>query len=295
MSTASRYQAGPGKWSCGQVKPRDHVNRVVARSGTSFLWGMRALSAERRRAIYAIYAFCREVDDIADEPGENAHKRRALAAWREEIDQLYAGKPNWPTTRALLEPVRRYNLPRKEFLAVIDGMEIDARAAVRMQNLEELLHYCRKVAGAVGMLSIHAFGVPRNPGFQIAEKLGNALQLTNILRDLKEDAALQRLYVPLELLSKHGVPTTSLNEILAHPGFSGACAELAGLARGYYSETECLITEFGWRRIRPAVLMMVVYRELLDRLEERGWTRIDVSIRLTRLRKLLLALRYGLC
>ena len=295
MSTESRSQSGPGKRSWGQVKPRDHVNRVVARSGTSFLWGMRALSAERRRAIYAIYAFCREVDDIADEPGENAHKRRALAAWREEIDQLYAGKPNWPTTRALLEPVRRYNLPRKEFLAVIDGMEIDARAAVRMQNLEELLHYCRKVAGAVGMLSIHAFGVPRNPGFQIAEKLGNALQLTNILRDLKEDAALQRLYVPLELLDKHGVATTSLNAIMVHPGFSGACAELAGLARGYYSETESLIREFGWRRIRPAVLMMAVYRELLDRLEERGWTRIDVSIRLTRLRKMFLALRYGLC
>ena len=295
MSTASRSQAGPGRWSCGQVKPRDHVNRVVARSGTSFLWGMRALSAERRGAIYAIYAFCREVDDIVDEPGESAEKRRALAAWREEIDRLYAGKPKGPTTRALLEPVRRFNLPREEFLAVIDGMEIDARATVRMQNLDDLLHYCRKVAGAVGMLSIHAFGVPGNPGVQIAEKLGNALQLTNILRDLQEDAALQRLYVPQELLSKHGVATTSLNAILVHPGFSGACAELAGLARGYYSETERLITEFGWRRIRPAVLMMAVYRELLDRLEERGWTRIDVSIRLTRLRKMLLALRYGLC
>ena len=295
MSTASRSHAGPGRWSCGQVKPRDHVNRVVERSGTSFLWAMRALSAERRRAIYAIYAFCREVDDIVDEPGENADKRRALAAWREEIDRLYAGKPKGPTTRALLEPVRRFNLPREEFLAVIDGMEIDAKATVRMQNLDDLLHYCRKVAGAVGILSIHAFGVPRNPGFQIAEKLGNALQLTNILRDLKEDAALQRLYVPLELLSKHGVATTSLNAVLVDPGFSGACAELAGLARRYYSETESLITEFGWRRIRPAVLMMAVYRELLDRLEERGWTRIDVSIRLTRLRKMLLALRYGLC
>ncbi len=295
MNTASRLQAGPGKGSWDQIKPRDHVNRVVARSGTSFLWGMRALSAERRRAIYAIYAFCREVDDIVDEPGESTDKRRALVAWREEINRLYAGKPGWPTTRALLEPVRRFNLPREEFLAVIDGMEIDARATVRMRNLDDLLHYCHKVAGAVGMLSIHAFGVPRNPGFQIAEKLGTALQLTNILRDLKEDAAMQRLYVPLELLSKHGVPTTSLNAILVHSGFSGACAELAGLARGYYSETERLITEFGWRRIRPAVLMMVVYRELLDRLEERGWTRIDVSIRLTRLRKLLLALRYGFC
>ena len=122
------------------------MNRVVARSGTSFLWGMRALSAERRRAIYAIYAFCREVDDIADEPGENADKRRALSAWRQEVDRLYAGEPSWPTTRALLKPVRCYNLPREEFLAVIEGMEIDARPTVRMRNLDDLLHYCRKVA-----------------------------------------------------------------------------------------------------------------------------------------------------
>ena len=270
------------------------MNRVVARSGTSFLWGMRALSAERRRAIYAIYAFCREVDDIADEPGENADKRRALAAWRQEIDRLYAGEPRWPTTKALARPVRRFNLPREEFLAVIEGMEIDASPTVRMQNLDELLHYCRKVAGAVGRLSIHAFGVPENPGFQIAEKLGNALQLTNILRDLKEDAALHRLYVPLDLLSKHGIGATSPDAVLFHPGFSGACAELAARARVYYAEAERLITEFGWRRIRPAVLMMTVYRELLDHLEERGWRRIDVSVRLTRLRKILLALRYGL-
>ncbi len=295
VRTVSRSQAGPGSRPGGRINPADHVNRVVARSGTSFLWGMRALSAERRRAIYAIYAFCREVDDIADEPGEDADKRRALAAWRQEIDRLYAGEPNWPTTRALLKPVRRYNLPQEEFLAVIEGMEIDAGPTVRMQDLDDLLHYCRKVAGAVGRLSIHAFGVPRNPGFQIAETLGNALQLTNILRDLKADAALHRLYVPQELLSKHGVAATSLNATLSHPGFSAACAELAGLARGYYAETERLIAEFGWRRIRPAVLMMAVYRELLDRLEERGWTRLDVGIRLTRFRKLLLALRYGLC
>lgn len=295
VTTESRSQAGPGSRPGDRINPADHVKRVVARSGTSFLWGMRALSAERRRAIYAIYAFCREVDDIADEPGEDADKRRALAAWRLEIGRLYAGKPNWPTTRALLKPVRRYNLPQEEFLAVIEGMEIDAGPTVRMQNLDDLLHYCRKVAGAVGRLSIHAFGVPRNPGFQIAETLGNALQLTNILRDLKADAALHRLYVPQELLSRNGVAATSLNAILIHPGFSASCAELAGLARGYYAETERLTAEFGWRRIRPAVLMMAVYRELLDGLEERGWTRLDVAIRLTRFRKLLLALRYGLC
>ena len=177
-------------------EPLAHVRRVVTRSGTSFLWGMKVLPAERRHAMYAIYAFCREVDDVADEPGETTAKKRGLADWREEIARLYAGKPQWLTTRALLQPVRRFDLPREEFLAVIDGVETDAAPTVRMQTLDDLLNYCRKVAGAVGMLSIHAFGVPRDPGYQIAETLGNAVQLTNILRDVKEDAAMETPVCP---------------------------------------------------------------------------------------------------
>ena len=278
----------------GEVDPRAHVNRVVARSGTSFLWGMRVLPAERRRAMYAIYAFCREVDDIADEPGEVADKRRALAAWREEIDRLYAGRPEWLTTRALQTPVRRFDLPREEFLAIIDGMEIDAAPAVRMRRLPDLLDYCRKVAGSVGILSVHTFGVPMHPGPRIAEVLGNALQLTNILRDLKEDAALQRLYVPQEMLDRHGVAGRSPGAVFVHPGFAGVCAELAGLARGYYAEADRLLTELGWRKMRPAVLMMAVYRETLERLEKRGWKRIGGPIRLSRTRKTWLGLQYGI-
>ena len=266
---------------------------MVARSGTSFLWGMRILPAAGRRAMHAIYAFCREVDDIADEPGEVADKRRALAAWREEIDRLYAGRPEWPTTRALLKPVQRFDLPREEFHAVIDGMEIDAAATVRMGDLDDLLGYCRKVAGSVGILSVHTFGVPRHPGPRIAETLGNALQLTNILRDLNEDAALQRLYVPREMLARHGVEGVTLDAVLAHPGFAGVCEELAGLARGYYREADRLLAELGWRRMRPAVLMMAVYRETLDRLEERGWRRLGGPIRLTRARKMWIGLQYG--
>ena len=275
-------------------EPLAHVRRVVARSGTSFLWGMRVLPAERRHAMYAIYAFCREVDDVADEPGETTAKKRGLAAWREEIARLYAGEPQWLTTRALLQPVRRFDLPREEFLAVIDGVEVDAAPTVRMQTLEDLLHYCRRVAGAVGMLSIHAFGVPRDPGYQIAETLGNAVQLTNILRDVKEDAAIERLYVPLDMVERHGVVESSLGSVFIQPGFAAACAELAELARGYYAETDRLLAQLEWRQMRPIVLMMAVYRETLQRLEERGWKRIGSPVRLTRARKLWLALRYGL-
>lgn len=276
------------------VEPWDHVHRVVSRSGTSFLWGMRVLPAERRRAMYAIYAFCREVDDVADEPGEAVEKKRGLAAWREEIARLYAGKPEWLTTQALLQPVRRFDLPREEFLAVIDGVEIDAAPTVRMQTLDDLLNYCRKVAGAVGMLSIHAFGVPRDPGYEIAETLGNAVQLTNILRDVKEDAAIERLYIPLEMAKRHGVVEGSLSAVFIHPGFAATCAELASLARGYYAKTDRLLAQLGWREMRPIVLMMAVYRETLRRLEERGWTRLESPVRLTRARKLWVALRYGL-
>ncbi|MCY4430836.1 MAG: presqualene diphosphate synthase HpnD [Rhodospirillales bacterium] len=275
-------------------EPRTHVNNVVARSGTSFLWGLRVLPSERRRAMHAIYAFCREVDDIADEPGPVDDKARALAAWREEIRRLYAGRPTWPTTKELLYPVQRFDLPEREFLAVIDGMEIDAAPTVQMHSLTDLLSYCRKVAGAVGMLSIHAFGVPQHPGPLIAENLGNALQLTNILRDLKEDAALQRLYVPLDLLRRYHVVTRPASAVFDDPGFPAVGAHLAGVARGYYAEADRLLSELGWRRMRPAALMMAVYRETLDRLERRGWSQIGDPIRLTPARKLYLALRYGL-
>ncbi len=275
------------------VDPRAHVDRIVARSDTSFLWGMRVLPVERRHALHAIYAFCREVDDIADEPGEVAAKRWALAAWREEIDRLYAGRPEWPTTRALLNPVHRYELPREEFLAVIDGMEIDAAPVVRMRELGDLLDYCRKVAGSVGVLSVHIFGVPRDPGPRIAEVLGNALQLTNILRDLREDAERGRLYIPEEMLERNRIAVRTPSALFVQPGFAEVCAELAGLARGYYAEASRLVTEVGRRRMRPAVLMMAVYRETLDRLEQRGWNRIDRPIRLTRARKMWLALQYG--
>ena len=282
------------------IEPWTHVKRVVLRSRSSFTWGMKLLPADQRRAMYAIYAFCREVDDIADEQGAADDKRRALAAWRDEVDRLYAGEPRWPTTRALLGPVERFDLPRREFLAVIDGVETDVAPTVRMPRVEDLLSYCRKVAGAVGVLSIHAFGMPRHPGPRIAETLGNAFQLTNILRDLRDDAALERLYVPLDLLRENGVATNALHDAseglpdgFADPGFARACGALAEMARGYYAEAERLLAEIEWRRLRPAVLMMAVYRELFDRLERRGWTRIDEPVRIPRVRKTWIVLRYG--
>ena len=274
--------------------PWQHVNSVLARSGTTFLWSMKVIAPERRRAMYAIYAFCREVDDIADTPGEVAPRLAALNAWREEIDRLYGGSPAMPTARALAPAIRRFGLPREEFLAIIDGMETDLAQRVELAATDDLLSYCRRVAGAVGMLIIHVFGISAHPGPIMAKTMGNAFQITNILRDLVDDAKEGRLYVPRDILAQHGITASSPDDVLKHPAFAGVCTELALMARHHYVEADRLLGEIGRRRIRPIVAMMKVYSEILDLLERRGWTRLDLPVKPPKARVVWLALRYGL-
>lgn len=255
---------------------------------------MRLLPVRKRQAMYAIYAFCREVDDIADSPGESGQKLRQLEDWREEIARLYAGRPKYLISRALLEPAEQFNLPEKEFHAVLDGMEIDAAEQVRMRDIDGLLGYCRKVAGAVGMLSIPVFGMPHGPGPRVAVALGNALQLTNILRDIRADAARNRLYMPSEMLQKHGVEESSAVRATAHPSFAVACRELSGIARRYYQEAEWLLKGLDRAVKRPPVIMMHTYRETLKLLDRHGWENLGRKVSLKSWRKISLALRYGL-
>ena len=244
--------------------------------------------------MYAIYAFCREVDDIVDQPGHVANKKQALDAWRTEIGQLYAREPRWPTTRALKYAVQRFELPQEEFMAVIDGMETDAAQTLEMQTIGDLLTYCRRVAGAVGVLSIHVFGLPRIPGVLMAELLGNAFQLTNILRDLKEDADRQRLYVPARLLAKHDVAPRRFEDVFEQPGFVTACEELADLTRNFYVKADKLIRQLKWRQTRPVIMIRAVYRATFERLEKRGWDEWDSPVHLSRSRKFWLAVSRGL-
>ncbi len=272
---------------------RRHVHDVVRRSGTSFFWGMRVLSRERREAMFAVYAFCREVDDIADEPGELTARRQELDEWRTEIDRIYAGRPMQPTARALLPAVSRYQLPREEFLAVIDGMEMDLTNSMRAPTFEELRLYCRRVAGAVGMLSVRVFGATEPQSRDLAVSLGEALQLTNILRDLDEDAARGRLYLPRELLEGHGIPAASPPEVLRHPALPMVCRDLAALARERFAESEALIAQCDRRRLRPSIVMMEIYRRILDRLEHRGWKDIDRDVTIGTGAKLALFMRHG--
>jgi len=272
-----------------------HVERVVRRSGTSFYWAMRLLPPERRAAMYAIYAFCREVDDIADGPGAVAGKLAQLAAWREEVEALFAGRPpRRPTALALLRPVRAFGLPKDELIGVIDGMEMDARELMRAPRLATLELYCRRVAGAVGMLSIRAFGArgPAAPAFAVA--LGEALQLTNILRDLDEDAERRRLYLPAELLASAGVAARDPQAVLVDPRLSAACEALAERAALRFAEADRLRSPDDRAALRPAVLMMKVYERLLGRLRARGfaWPRAPVSIPAPE--RAWIALRYSL-
>ncbi len=270
------------------------ARQVVARSGTSFRLGMRVLPKARREAMYAIYAFCRAVDDIADEPGAQSDKLAALEAWRGEIENLYRGLPIRPIARALAGPIADYGLPKAEFLALIDGMEMDAREAVQAPSWDDYRLYCRRVAGAVGMLSVRVFGETGATADELAVTLGEALQTTNILRDLAEDADRGRVYLPRELLDQHGLPGQDPAALLAAPGLAPACAELADHARGLFGRARELIAACDRRRIRPALLMLEVYQRLFQRLEARGWDRPRTPVKVPRLEKLWIALRHGL-
>jgi phytoene synthase len=271
-----------------------HVREVVAKSGTSFLWGMRILPRARRDAMYAIYAFCREVDDIADEPNPRETKLRRLAEWRGEIARLYEGAPREPVAQALLGPVAAFDLPSDEFLAVIDGMEMDVCSQIVAPSMDDYALYCRRVAGAVGLLSIRVFGDVSAPARELAVVLGEGLQTINILRDLDEDAGRGRLYLPGDLLAKHGMADLSPDAVLAHPNLPAVCEEMTSLAKTRLQRARALLSQCERRRMRPARLMLESYERILHRLEARGWTRPRERVRLSRPEKLWVAFRYSL-
>ncbi len=276
------------------AEARDHVRRVVAASRTSFLQGMRVLPEARREAMYAIYAFCREIDDIADEPAPPREKIARLEEWRNEIDRLYDDRPRTLTGRALLPHRRAYGLDRADFLALIAGMEMDAAEDICAPSFAQLELYCDRVAGAVGRLSVRVFGAREPESDIVARELGLALQLTNILRDLDEDAARNRLYLPVELLDANQISARDPAAVLAHPGLGAVCAALADRARRHYAAAAAAMRRCARRPMRPAAIMMTAYRAVLSRLERRGWRQRDAPVKLPRPLKLWIALRHGL-
>lgn len=274
---------------------RKHAEEAVKRSGTSFAAGMAILPKKRREAMYAIYAFCREVDDIADNAGlSREERRRRLLGWRAEIDRLFDGRPQLPTGVALQEPVREFKLPKQEFLLLIEGMEMDADGPIVAPSMQTLFDYTRRVAGAVGMLSMPVFGAPRGDASEkFALSLGDALQLTNILRDVADDAGIGRLYLPAELLGRYGAPARA-EEIVNANGVAEVARDLSAIATQKFSAARAALKSLDWRTVRPALLMMGVYETYLKKLETRGWMRIGEPIAMSKVERILISARYAL-
>jgi squalene synthase HpnD len=273
---------------------REAIRQRVEAAGTSFYWAMRLLPSDRRHCMYAIYAFCREVDDIADDTTPPLQKRAALADWHAEIDALFAGNPRHLVARALHEPVERYALRRQDFHAVIDGMEMDAAQDIRAPDLATLDLYCGRVAGAVGHLSVHVFGDAGADAHAVADSLGRALQLTNILRDLDEDAQRGRLYLPRELLERHGITNTDPPTVLRHPALPAVCRDLADITERHFADAARAMARCSRRAMRPAAVMGAFYRATLDALLRSGWRDPSKRVHLSKARKLYLVLRHGL-
>jgi len=273
---------------------RESIRQRVESAGTSFYWAMRLLPQDRRNGMYAVYAFCREVDDIADDTSSPEHKKAALAAWHAEIDALYAGHPGQLVACALRDPVTRYRLRREDFHTVIDGMEMDAAQNIRAPDLATLDLYCARVASAVGHLSVHIFGDPSAAAHAVADALGRALQLTNILRDLDEDAQRGRLYLPREMLDRHGIREAAPSEVLRHPALPSVCRDLAAIAERHFAEADRAMAGCSRRAMRPASVMGAFYRAMLDALLRSGWRDPTRRVSLSKAQKLWLVLRHGL-
>lgn len=260
----------------------DHCEALTRRAASNFAWAFRLLSAERRRALSAVYAFCRAADDLADEPGQAADVPALLARWREELAAVYAGRARHPIGIALEDAVRRFAIPREHFEAVVAGVEMDTTRD-RYETWEhDLAVYCYRVAGAVGLICIEIFGY-RNPSArEYAVELGLAFQLTNILRDVAEDAARGRIYIPRADLRRFGCAEEDLLAGRASDAFREVMAFECARAGEHYGRARFLLAEEDRASLAPAEAMRLIYEQLLRRITYRRWDVFGPRVVLTR-------------
>ncbi|WP_051213267.1 squalene/phytoene synthase family protein [Rubritepida flocculans] len=261
----------------------DHDRELVAArvraAGSSFAAGMATLSGERRRALWAVYAFCRAVDDIADGAMPEVEKRRFLAEWRGKL-----AAPDCALSRELFLARRGFDIPLAECEAMVAGMETDATEHLRLPDEAALDLYCRQVAGSVGAMSVRIFGAPEAEAWGLA--LGHTFQLTNILRDVDEDAARDRVYVPRTLLAAAGIPEGPARDIVNHPAFPAICEALAARAAEGFARAEAELPRHDARALHPARVMMFGYRRILEKLRARGFAGARPRARLSPREKL---------
>ena len=271
----------------------DGVSAASRAGGSSFYMAMRILPRAQREAMFEIYGFCRLVDDIADSDAPRAERSADLARWRSDIEALYAGRTP-PRLAGLARAVKEFVLDKADFLAVIDGMEMDAVESIRAPDWQKLDLYCDRVASAVGRLSVRVFGMGREEGIALAHHLGRALQLTNILRDVDEDAGLGRLYLPAEALTAAGIVSRDPQSAIASPGLAVACTPVVERARRHFVEAEAIMARAPRRTVRAPRIMGVVYREILEGMAARGFAAPRERVRISKPKLLLTVLRYAL-
>ena len=244
--------------------------------------------------MFAIYAFCRKVDDIADDGlGTRAERHEKLEAWRHDLDALYRGEP--AAQAAFLAPaVAAFHLRKEDFLTVLDGMDMDVAEDIVAPDLATLDLYCERVASAVGRLSIKVFGMDEGPGFALAHHLGRALQLTNILRDIDEDAGIGRLYLPREYLFAAGFTSLDPKMVVSDARVDGVCHAVAALAHEYYDKAAAVLAKKPKGRLITPRLMGAVYREILAATEAAGFAPPRRRVSLSRGKLLMLLLRSSL-
>lgn len=272
------------------MTPDEYCQQKAAASGSSFYYSFLFLPPERRRAITALYAYCREIDDVVDEVSDPGVAQAKLAWWAGEIDALYAGRPGHPVTRALAPHVAAFDLKRERLLQVLEGMQMDLQQT-RYLDFAGLQRYCHLVAGVVGELAAGIFGAAQESTYEYARRLGLALQLINIVRDVGEDARRGRVYLPLEDLQRFGVRAADLLAGRYVEGFEPMMRFEAERARGFYRAALAALTPEERKAQRPGLIMGAIYATLLDEIERERFRVLHQRIALTPLRKLWIAWR----
>jgi phytoene synthase len=278
--------------SLAEASTKPAVQAVA--SSSSFYAGMRVLPVAEREAMFAVYSFCRQVDDIADDlEGSREDRRARLARWRQDLDHLYAGR-DAGQAQFLAQAVGQFDLRQADFVAVIDGMEMDVDADIRAPDFQTLDLYCDRVASAVGRLSVRIFGMEEAPGLKLAHHLGRALQFTNILRDFDEDAAIGRLYLAREMLDDAGIAGSDPVSVVNHPHIDRVGRAFCRLAKDHYAAADEVLAARPKGRLIAPRLMSAVYSKILTRTAAKGWAAPRQRVSIGKPELIWIVLRHGI-
>ena len=270
------------------MTPDEYCQQKAVASGSSFYYSFLFLPPERRRAITALYAYCREVDDVVDECTDAGVARTKLAWWRDEVGKLYAGNPQHPVTKALAPAVAAYNIQQQHMLELIDGMAMDLDYN-RYPDFDTLKQYCHRVAGVVGLMSVSIFGYSDKKTLEYAPELGLAFQLTNIIRDVGEDARRNRIYLPLDELQKFGVAEGDIQAARETDNFQRLMTFQIERALMQYDTAFSKLPARDRKPQIPGIIMAGIYRTLLEEIRDDGGHVLKQHISLTPIRKLWIA------